>query len=125
MIRGYRADINPELSGFRTSAYVTLNLRQGHWRQIAERFQSLPDIVHIAVVGGEFEAVLSRFVPAIKPTCAASSWRRSPGSRECSTRAHCSSSTSLRPLQRCRSRPEARLLGCPIGDSGRIRDGRQ
>lgn len=65
MIRGYRADINPELSGFRTSAYVTLNLRQGHWRQIAERFQSLPDIVHIAVVGGEFEAVLSRFVPAI------------------------------------------------------------
>ncbi|MGH3353408.1 MAG: Lrp/AsnC family transcriptional regulator [Nocardioides sp.] len=58
VIRGYHADIDPELSGFGTSAYVTVNLRQSHWRQIEQRLQALPGIAHIALVGGEFDAVL-------------------------------------------------------------------
>ncbi|MGH4000177.1 MAG: Lrp/AsnC family transcriptional regulator [Pseudonocardiaceae bacterium] len=58
VIRGYHADIDPELSGFGTSAYVTVNLRQSHWRQIEQRLQALPGIAHIALVGGDFDAVL-------------------------------------------------------------------
>lgn len=58
VIRGYHADIDPELSGFGTSAYVTVNLRQSHWRQIKQRLQALPGIAHIGLVGGEFDAVL-------------------------------------------------------------------
>ena len=48
VIRGFRAEVDPELSGLGTSAYVTLNVRQAAWRQIAEQLQTLPGIVHIA-----------------------------------------------------------------------------
>lgn len=58
VIRGFRADVDPELSGLGTSAYVTLNVRQAAWRQIAQRLQVLPGVVHIALVGGEFDVVL-------------------------------------------------------------------
>lgn len=58
VIRGFRADVDPELSGLGTSAYVTLNVRQAAWRQIAQRLQGLPGVVHIALVGGEFDVVL-------------------------------------------------------------------
>lgn len=58
VIRGFRADVDPVLSGLGTSAYVTLNVRQAAWRPIAERLQSLPGIAHIALVGGEFDVVL-------------------------------------------------------------------
>ena len=58
VIRGFRADVDPVLSGLGTSAYVTLNIRQAAWRQIAGKLQSLPGIVHIALVGGEFDVVL-------------------------------------------------------------------
>lgn len=58
VIRGFRADVDPELSGLGTSAYVTLNVRQASWRQIAQRLQALPGVVHIALVGGEFDVVL-------------------------------------------------------------------
>jgi DNA-binding Lrp family transcriptional regulator len=58
VLRGFRADVDPALSGLATSAYVTLTIRQAAWRQIAERLQALPGIVHIALVGGEFDVVL-------------------------------------------------------------------
>ncbi len=58
VIRGYRADIDPVLSGLGTSAYVTLNVRQSDWRHVRERLQRLPGVVHIALVGGEFDVVL-------------------------------------------------------------------
>lgn len=58
VIRGYHADVDPELSGFGTSAYVTVNLRQSHWRQIEQRLTALPGVAHIGLVGGDFDAVL-------------------------------------------------------------------
>ena len=58
VIRGFRAEVDPELSGLGTSAYVTLNVRQAAWRQIAEQLQTLPGIVHIALVGGEFDVIM-------------------------------------------------------------------
>jgi DNA-binding Lrp family transcriptional regulator len=58
VIRGFRADVDPVLSGLGTSAYVTVNLRQAEWRRVAERLQALPGIEHIALVGGEFDVIL-------------------------------------------------------------------
>src|SRR5688500_17473347 len=36
VIRGFRADIDPVLSGLGTSAYITINLRQPDWHQVLE-----------------------------------------------------------------------------------------
>jgi DNA-binding Lrp family transcriptional regulator len=58
VIRGYRADVDPVLSGLGTSAYVTLNLHQAEWRNVRERLQRLPGVAHIALVGGEFDVIL-------------------------------------------------------------------
>lgn len=58
VIRGFRADVDPAAAGLATSAYVTLNLRQADWRLVGERLRALPGIVHIALVGGEFDVIL-------------------------------------------------------------------
>lgn len=58
VIRGFRADVDPAAAGLATSAYVTLNLRQADWRLVRERLRALPGIVHIALVGGEFDVIL-------------------------------------------------------------------
>jgi DNA-binding Lrp family transcriptional regulator len=58
VIRAFRADVDPILSGLATSAYVTLNVRQADWRHIRAELQALPGVVHIALVGGEFDVVL-------------------------------------------------------------------
>jgi DNA-binding Lrp family transcriptional regulator len=58
VIRGYHADVDPELSGLGTTAYVTLNTRQADWRSIRDRLRALPGIVHIGLVGGEFDVIL-------------------------------------------------------------------
>ena len=41
-----------------TSAYVTVNLRQAEWRVVGEQLRALPGVVHIALVGGEFDVIL-------------------------------------------------------------------
>jgi DNA-binding Lrp family transcriptional regulator len=58
VIRGFRADVDPVLSGLGTSAYVTLNVQQAEWRRVSRLLQALPGVVHIALVGGEFDVVL-------------------------------------------------------------------
>lgn len=58
VIRGFRADVDPVASGLATSAYVTLNVRQTDWRDIREQLRELPGVVHIALVGGEFDVIL-------------------------------------------------------------------
>lgn len=58
VIRGFRADVDPVASGLATSAYVTLNVRQPDWRDIREQLRALPGVVHIALVGGEFDVIL-------------------------------------------------------------------
>lgn len=58
VIRGFSADIDPVARGLATSAYVTLNLRQADWRDIRERLRQLPQVVHIALVGGDFDVIL-------------------------------------------------------------------
>ncbi|WP_250031027.1 Lrp/AsnC family transcriptional regulator [Paractinoplanes maris] len=58
VIRGYRADVDPVAAGLGTTAYVTVNLNQAEWRDVAERLRSLPGVVHIALVGGEFDVIM-------------------------------------------------------------------
>jgi DNA-binding Lrp family transcriptional regulator len=58
VIKGFRADVDPVAAGLGTSAYVTLNLRQAEWRVVGEQLRALPGVVHIALVGGEFDVIL-------------------------------------------------------------------
>ena len=58
VIRGFRADVDPVAAGLGTSAYVTVNLNQAEWRDVGERLRSLPGVVHLALVGGEFDVIM-------------------------------------------------------------------
>ncbi|MEV4352662.1 Lrp/AsnC family transcriptional regulator [Actinoplanes sp. NPDC049596] len=58
VIRGFRADVDPVAAGLGTSAYVTVNLNQAEWRDVADRLRALPGVVHIALVGGEFDVIM-------------------------------------------------------------------
>ncbi|AEV85759.1 transcriptional regulator [Actinoplanes sp. SE50] len=58
VIRGFRAEIDHVAAGMTTSAYVTVNLHQAEWREVGERLRHLPGVVHIALVGGEFDVIL-------------------------------------------------------------------
>ena len=58
VIKGFRADIDHVAAGMGTSAYVTVNLRQAEWREVGEKLRRLPGVVHIALVGGEFDVLM-------------------------------------------------------------------
>jgi DNA-binding Lrp family transcriptional regulator len=58
VIRGFRADVDHVAAGMGTSAYLTVNLRQAEWRVVGEQLRTLPGVVHIALVGGEFDVIL-------------------------------------------------------------------
>jgi len=58
VIRGFRAEIDPSTVGLSTSAFVTINLRQGDWRDVSARLHAVPGIAHIALVGGEFDVIV-------------------------------------------------------------------
>lgn len=57
VITGFSATLNPVAMGQATSAYVTMSLRQTGWRDIRDRLQAMPSVVHIALVGGEFDVI--------------------------------------------------------------------
>jgi len=57
VIRGFRADVDPTALGLSTSAFLTINLRQGEWRDVSSRLTAIPGIVHIALVGGDFDVI--------------------------------------------------------------------
>jgi DNA-binding Lrp family transcriptional regulator len=58
VIKGFRADVDHVAAGMSTSAYVTVTLRQAEWREVGERLRQLPGVVHIALVGGDFDVIL-------------------------------------------------------------------
>ncbi|TQS42922.1 Lrp/AsnC family transcriptional regulator [Cryptosporangium phraense] len=58
VIRGFHADVDPTALGLGTTAYVTLNLSQHEWRTLRARLRSLPGVVQIGLVGGEFDVIL-------------------------------------------------------------------
>jgi DNA-binding Lrp family transcriptional regulator len=44
--------------GLGTSAYVTMSVRQHVWRDLRERLRAMPEVRHMALVGGEFDVIL-------------------------------------------------------------------
>jgi DNA-binding Lrp family transcriptional regulator len=58
VITGFTATVDPLKLGLATSAYVTLSLRQSSWRSLREQLRQIPEVKHIALVGGDFDAIL-------------------------------------------------------------------
>jgi DNA-binding Lrp family transcriptional regulator len=57
-ITGFTAAVDPAAIGLGTSAYVTLTVRQNSWRELKVRLQAIPEVHHMALVGGEFDVIL-------------------------------------------------------------------
>ncbi len=49
---------DPVLLGHHASAYVMLALEQPAWQEVQERLQRIPEIEHMALVGGDFDVIL-------------------------------------------------------------------
>jgi len=54
----FTAVIDPARAGLSTSAYVTLNVRQHSWRDLTEHLRQIPEVKHMALMGGEFDVML-------------------------------------------------------------------
>ncbi|HEV7166846.1 MAG TPA: Lrp/AsnC family transcriptional regulator [Micrococcaceae bacterium] len=50
--------VDPIRAGLKSSAYVTLKVRQHSWRELRERLRAIPEVHHIALVGGDFDVIL-------------------------------------------------------------------
>jgi DNA-binding Lrp family transcriptional regulator len=58
VVRGFGARVDHERMGLATSAYITLKIQQNTWRSLRDRVKALPQVVHIALVGGDFDVLL-------------------------------------------------------------------
>ncbi|HEY0574097.1 MAG TPA: Lrp/AsnC family transcriptional regulator [Pseudonocardia sp.] len=58
VITGFTALVDPVRVGLSTSAYVTLSVRQNSWRDLKARLGEIPEVRHMALVGGEFDVIL-------------------------------------------------------------------
>ena len=58
VLTGFTAVVDPTRAGLSTSAYVTLTVRQNSWRDLTEHLRRIPEIKHVALVGGEFDVIL-------------------------------------------------------------------
>lgn len=57
-ITGFTATVDPAAIGLGTSAYVMLTVRQNSWRELKTRLQAIPEVRHMALLGGEFDVIL-------------------------------------------------------------------
>lgn len=58
VILGYGVRTDPVLEGHHASAYVALSVDQSQWQEIRERLVDLPEVEHVALVGGEFDVMV-------------------------------------------------------------------
>ncbi len=58
VITGYTVLVDPVKTGLATSAYVTLSIQQNSWRSLRDRLQSIEEVRHMALVGGDFDVML-------------------------------------------------------------------
>ncbi|HEX4359222.1 MAG TPA: Lrp/AsnC family transcriptional regulator [Pseudonocardia sp.] len=58
VITGFSATVDPVRLGLSTSAYVTLSVRQNSWRDLKARLRDIPEVRHMALVGGDFDVIL-------------------------------------------------------------------
>ncbi|MFS0852714.1 Lrp/AsnC family transcriptional regulator [Microbacterium sp. 179-I 3D4 NHS] len=58
VITGYTVRTDPVLLGHHASAYVTLAIEQASWQMVRDRLRAIPEIEHMALVGGDFDVIL-------------------------------------------------------------------
>src|SRR6478672_6001200 len=58
VIRRFTIQVDPELVGFSTSAYITMKVEQNSWRQVRDTLAALPWVEHVALVSGDFDVLL-------------------------------------------------------------------
>ncbi|WP_254780553.1 Lrp/AsnC family transcriptional regulator [Arthrobacter woluwensis] len=58
IITGFTTKIDPLKAGLRSSAYVTLKVRQHSWRELRAKLSGIPEVHHVALVGGDFDVIL-------------------------------------------------------------------
>ena len=58
VITRFSAVVDPVRAGLRSSAYVSLRLRQHGWREVQEALSTIPEIHHVSLVGGSFDVLL-------------------------------------------------------------------
>lgn len=58
VITGFTAQLNPQRAGLGTSAYVTLSIEQNAWRDISRELRAIPYVEHVALVTGDFDALV-------------------------------------------------------------------
>lgn len=58
VILGYRVITDPVSTGFRSSAYVSMSVDQRRWQEIRAALDALPEIEHVALVGGDFDVMV-------------------------------------------------------------------
>jgi DNA-binding Lrp family transcriptional regulator len=58
VVIGFGARVDPVLAGLHSSAYVTLTIEQASWQELRNRLALIPEVVHIALVGGDFDVML-------------------------------------------------------------------
>ena len=58
VITGYTVRTDPVLLGHLASADVTLAIEQATWQEVSARLRAIPEIEHMALVGGDFDVLL-------------------------------------------------------------------
>ncbi len=58
VITKFSVVVDPVKTGLKSSAYVTLKVQQQSWRALREKLQRIPEVHHIALVGGDFDVML-------------------------------------------------------------------
>lgn len=57
VITGFGARVDHERAGLGTSAFVLLSMEQNAWREVSRQLRTLPYVEHVALVGGDFDAL--------------------------------------------------------------------
>jgi DNA-binding Lrp family transcriptional regulator len=58
VITGFSARVDPVRAGLHSSAYVTLSVDQAPWQDLRAQLIQIPEVKHIALVGGEVDLLL-------------------------------------------------------------------
>src|SRR6185312_15527580 len=65
VIRGFRADVDPQAIGLDVAAMILINIEQGSWPTMRDKISRLPGVEYVAMTSGEFDFVLMVRAPDI------------------------------------------------------------
>lgn len=65
VIRGFRADVDPQALGLDVAAMILINIEQGSWPTMRDKISRLPGVEYVAMTSGEFDFVLLVRAPDI------------------------------------------------------------